>query len=351
MNVTLVNYAVTHVKVMPFLLGKGPLCHTWHCHTHGSHYYTHECHMNGTWMSHECHMNVTWMSHECHMNVTWMLLRQAVPNHTFWNTGARCDQCHFRRKVMPSSGRDNECGRQIDHRLQIGNTILAIKTDEYGHAKRDKEDEKRRYNEFTSSFPHKFVFIRFNPHANMEQQHVKTDFKHKLGVLMWSIRYQVHRIRAGSNVNKLEISTLFCGWFWDLGIFLRVAVYITNWRARCISGQCTLGSCLAFYISLLYRNEFEMHFLGALEVFGGFGPHPRRGILGILGLTPMREVFGGFVPHIHERSIWGVLALPPWEMYSGGLGPAPIEVLGGFGPHPHERCFWGVWAPPPWERY
>ena len=44
-----------------------------------------------------------------------------------------------------------------------------------------------------------------------EEQHAKTDFKHKLGVLMRSIKCQMLRIRAGSNVKKLEILTLFCG--------------------------------------------------------------------------------------------------------------------------------------------
>jgi len=44
-----------------------------------------------------------------------------------------------------------------------------------------------------------------------EEQHAKTDFKHKLGVLMRSIKCQMSRIRAGSNVKKLDILTLFCG--------------------------------------------------------------------------------------------------------------------------------------------
>jgi len=112
-------------------------------------------------------------------------------------------------KVMPSSGLGKQCERQIDHRLQIGNTILAIETDEHAHKKRNKCDEIRRYNEFTSSFPHKFVFIRFNPHANMEDPYSKTNFKHKLGVLIRSITYHMHRIRVGLNVNKLETWTLF----------------------------------------------------------------------------------------------------------------------------------------------
>jgi len=113
-------------------------------------------------------------------------------------------------KVMKGIGRDNECRRKIYHRLQIGNTILAIETDERAHADRNQEDEKRRYNEFTSNFPHKFVFIRFNPHTNMEDKLAETDFKHKLGVLMRSIKSQMLRIQ-GSNVKELEIFTLFCG--------------------------------------------------------------------------------------------------------------------------------------------
>ena len=114
-------------------------------------------------------------------------------------------------KVMPRVVQGKECRRLIDHRLQIGNTILAIETDENAHVDRDQVDEKRRYNEFISSFPYKFVFIRFNPHANMEEKHAETDLKHKLGVLMRSIKSQMLRIRVGSNVKKLEIFTLFCG--------------------------------------------------------------------------------------------------------------------------------------------
>jgi len=113
-------------------------------------------------------------------------------------------------KVIPSSGPNDNCWRQIDHRLHIGNTILAIETDEHAHVNYNKDNEKRRYDEFTSTFPQKILFIRFNPHTNMEEQHANTDFKHKLGVLMRSIRYQMHRIRAGWNGNKLEIWTLFC---------------------------------------------------------------------------------------------------------------------------------------------
>jgi len=78
-------------------------------------------------------------------------------------------------KVMPSCGRDKTCRRKIDHRLQIGNTILAVETDERAHTNYEKGYEERRYNEFASAFPHKFAFIRFNPNTNMEEPHAEGD--------------------------------------------------------------------------------------------------------------------------------------------------------------------------------
>jgi len=99
--------------------------------------------------------------------------------------------------------------KQIDHRLRIGNTILAIETDEHGHVSYKKENE--RYQDFMRTFSYKFVFIRFNPHANMEDPRAKTDFKHKLHVLMSYIRTHIERIEKGQNVWKLEIVRLFYG--------------------------------------------------------------------------------------------------------------------------------------------
>ena len=99
--------------------------------------------------------------------------------------------------------------KRIDHRLLIDNTILAIETDEFGHRNYGKTNEKERYHEFLTKTSHKFVFIRFNCDANMENSNAKTDFKYKLAVLMQTIELQMSRIRNRQNVQRLEIITLF----------------------------------------------------------------------------------------------------------------------------------------------
>jgi len=77
--------------------------------------------------------------------------------------------------------------KRIDHRLLIGNTILAIETDEFGHQRYCESKENARYDEFLTNTSHKFVFIRFNCDANMESSSVKTNFKHKLRILLHTI--------------------------------------------------------------------------------------------------------------------------------------------------------------------
>jgi len=106
-------------------------------------------------------------------------------------------------------GGDFSHQKKIDHRLRIGNTILAIETDEYAHVSYKQENE--RYQDFMRSFSYKFVFIRFNPHTNMENPRSKTDLKHKLHVLMGYIKTHIERIQKGENVWKLEIVRLFYG--------------------------------------------------------------------------------------------------------------------------------------------
>jgi len=106
-------------------------------------------------------------------------------------------------------GGDVSHRKKIDHRLRIGNTILAIETDEHAHVRYKQENE--RYQDFMRTFSYKFVFIRFNPHANMEDPRAKTDFKYKLHVLMDYIRTHIERIKKGQNVWKLEIVRLFYG--------------------------------------------------------------------------------------------------------------------------------------------
>jgi len=98
-------------------------------------------------------------------------------------------------------------GLKIDHRLHIGNTILAVETDEDAHVNYKYENE--RYNEFMKTFSYKFVFIRFNPDPNMEDPIARTDFPHKLRTLMHAIETQITRIQSGENIWKIEILRLF----------------------------------------------------------------------------------------------------------------------------------------------
>jgi len=97
--------------------------------------------------------------------------------------------------------------RRIDHRLLIGHTILAIETDENAHVAYKYEDE--RYEDFLETFSYKFVFVRFNPHTNKEEEGKKTDIQHKLRILLRTITTQIDRIKNGRNVSKLEIVKLF----------------------------------------------------------------------------------------------------------------------------------------------
>ena len=99
--------------------------------------------------------------------------------------------------------------RRIDHRLLIGNTILAIETDENAHRSYKAEHEKQRYTEFISVFPYQFVFIRFNPHDNREKDDCKSSLEYKLSVLIKTIRDQMKRIEKMQNNHKLEIIWLF----------------------------------------------------------------------------------------------------------------------------------------------
>ena len=110
-------------------------------------------------------------------------------------------------RVLCSGGPTHN--RFIDHRLQIGHTILAVETDEKVHESYNKRRESERYHDFVSTFSYNFVFIRFNPHSNRENCDTKTKFEHKLSVLMHTIRTQIDRIRKGQITARLEILTLF----------------------------------------------------------------------------------------------------------------------------------------------
>ena len=93
--------------------------------------------------------------------------------------------------------------RRIDHRKLIGNTILAIETDEFGHSGYDPLDEEIRYDDLYMIHSGKWIFIRFNPDGG------KVDLEDKLEVLVKEIEEQIRRIENEENEGLLEIVKLY----------------------------------------------------------------------------------------------------------------------------------------------
>jgi hypothetical protein len=93
--------------------------------------------------------------------------------------------------------------RRIDHRKLIGNTILAIETDEFAHRGYDPLDEEIRYDDLYMIHSGKWIFIRFNPDGG------KVDLEDKLGVLIKEIEEQLRRIENEENEGLLEIVKLY----------------------------------------------------------------------------------------------------------------------------------------------
>ena len=96
--------------------------------------------------------------------------------------------------------------RRIDHRKLIGNTILAIETDEFGHRGYDKTDEEIRYDDLYMIHSGKWIFIRFNPDSNVS----KIDIDDKLDKLKDTINECINRIEHEENTELVEIIKLYC---------------------------------------------------------------------------------------------------------------------------------------------
>jgi hypothetical protein len=96
--------------------------------------------------------------------------------------------------------------RRIDHRKLIGNTILAIETDEFGHRSYDPKDEEIRYDDLYMIHSGKWIFIRFNPDDNIS----KVDIDDKIDVLIDKIKEYMLRIQNEENLELLEIYKLYC---------------------------------------------------------------------------------------------------------------------------------------------
>jgi hypothetical protein len=96
--------------------------------------------------------------------------------------------------------------RRIDHRKLLGNTILAIETDEFGHRGYDKKDEEIRYDDVYMIHSGKWIFIRFNPDTNIS----KVDIVDKLDKLVETIHKCIFRIKNEENIELVEIHKLYC---------------------------------------------------------------------------------------------------------------------------------------------
>jgi len=96
--------------------------------------------------------------------------------------------------------------RRIDHRKLIGNTILAIETDEFGHRGYDEKDEEIRYHDLFMIHGGKWLFIRFNPDTNVS----KIDIQDKLDKLVETINKNIYRIEQNENIELIEIIKLYC---------------------------------------------------------------------------------------------------------------------------------------------
>ena len=96
--------------------------------------------------------------------------------------------------------------RRIDHRKLIGNTILAIETDEFGHRGYDQKDEEIRYDDLFMIHSGKWIFIRFNPDDNIN----KVDIDDKIDKLIETINECILRIKDDKNTELLEIYRLYC---------------------------------------------------------------------------------------------------------------------------------------------
>ena len=93
--------------------------------------------------------------------------------------------------------------RRIDHRKLIGNTILAIETDEFAHSGYDPLDEEIRYDDLYMIHSGKWIFIRFNPDGG------RVDLEDKLEVLVRAIEEHIRRIESEENEGLLEIVKLY----------------------------------------------------------------------------------------------------------------------------------------------
>ena len=96
--------------------------------------------------------------------------------------------------------------RRIDHRKLIGNTILAIETDENQHKGYDKMDEELRYDDLQMVHGGKWIYIRFNPDKYTDKggRRKNPTIATRLATLKEVIDTQITRIETENNEGPLD---------------------------------------------------------------------------------------------------------------------------------------------------
>ena len=94
--------------------------------------------------------------------------------------------------------------------MLIGNTLLAVETDERQHRGYNPKDEEDRYEDLYMVHSGKWIFIRFNPDSYLQRGLRKNpDIKKRLPVLVEEIKRQITRIHQEENSDLVEIIKLY----------------------------------------------------------------------------------------------------------------------------------------------
>jgi hypothetical protein len=96
--------------------------------------------------------------------------------------------------------------RSIDHRMLIGNTLIAIETDENQHKAYNEMDEETRYDDLFMAHSGKWIYIRFNPDKYINAQGVRKNpmIATRLDALKTEIEKQLERVAQEENVELVE---------------------------------------------------------------------------------------------------------------------------------------------------
>ena len=96
--------------------------------------------------------------------------------------------------------------RSIDHRMLIGNTLIAIETDENQHKAYNEMDEETRYDDLYMAHSGKWIYIRFNPDKYINAQGIRKNpmIATRLEALKTEIEKQLERVEREENVELVE---------------------------------------------------------------------------------------------------------------------------------------------------